>query len=180
MKRINAVLLCGLIGAGAGLLIAGSEPPLETVGNVNLARYAGRWYEIARYPNRFERKCDHDVTAEYSVKADGDIRVVNTCVTQAGKSTQSVGTAKVVDSSTHAKLKVSFFWPFYGKYWIIDLGENYEYAVVGEPSREYLWILSRTPEMQESVYQGILGRLAAKGYEPQKLLKTARTANTKP
>ena len=85
-----------------------------------------------------------------------------------------------MDSSTHAKLKVSFFWPFYGKYWIIDLGENYEYAVVGEPSREYLWILSRTPEMQESVYQGILGRLAAKGYEPQKLLKTARTANTKP
>ena len=104
MKRINAVLLGGLIGAGPGLLIAGSEPPLETVGNVNLARYAGRWYEIARYPNRFERKCDHDVTAEYSVKADGDIRVVTTCVTQAGKSTQSGGTAKVVDSSTLAKL----------------------------------------------------------------------------
>lgn len=172
MRRRNAIVLGGLIGAATGLMIASSEPPLETVRHVDLNRYAGRWFEIARYPNRFERKCDRDVTAEYSFKENGDIRVVNSCTTPAGKITKSVGTAKVVDPSTNAKLKVAFFWPFYGKYWIIDLGDEYEYAVVGEPSRDYLWILSRSPVMQDSVYQNILRQLPAKGYDPQKLVRT--------
>src|SRR5579872_3645261 len=123
MRTRNLFLLAGLIGVGAGLVMAAAEPPLETVQHIDLSRYVGRWYEIARYPNKFERKCDRDVTAEYSKKEDGDIRVVNACVSSNGKVNRSVGTAKVVDASSNAKLKVAFFWPFSGKYWVIDLGD---------------------------------------------------------
>ena len=155
--------------------MASSDSLLQTVQHVDLNRYQARWYEIARYPNWFEKKCDRDVTAEYSKKDNGDIRVVNTCVTQSGKINQSVGTAKIVDKSTNAKLKVTFFWPFYGNYWVIDLGDNYEYAVVGEPSRDYLWILSRTPMMPDSVYRQITDGLTVKEYQSSKLVKTRQT-----
>jgi apolipoprotein D and lipocalin family protein len=152
-------------------------PSLQTVAHVDLNRYLGRWYEIARYPNLFERKCDHDVTADYSIRADGKIRVLNSCVTADGKRKQSDGTAIVVDQETNAKLKVTFFWPFYGKYWIIDLGTEYEYSVVSEPSRDYLWILSRSPELPESTYQQILSRLSEQDYKSSKLVKTRQTAH---
>ena len=168
------------VAALAGFLVAVAGPPLETVRHVDLDRYTGRWFEIARYPNRFERKCDRDVTAEYSKKENGTIRVVNACVTRTGAIERSEGTAKIVDPSTNAKLKVTFFWPFYGKYWIIGLGDQYEYAVVGEPSREYLWILSRTPAIQDALYRKILLQVAASGYEPRKLVKTTQTAAVKP
>jgi apolipoprotein D and lipocalin family protein len=174
VRMRNVVMLVGRVGAVAGIMKAASKPSLKTVSHVDLSRYGGRWFEIARYPNRFERKCDRDVTAEYSLRSDGRIRVVNACLTRSGKIEQSHGTAKVVDSSTNAKLKVTFFWPFYGDYWIIDLGNEYEYAVIGEPSRRYLWILSRSPVMQDSVYQGILHRLIPQGYEPQKLVRTTQ------
>ncbi len=175
MRKRNLIILGGLLGAAAGWAMASSNPPLETVPQVDLGRYVGRWYEIARYPNRFERKCDRDVTAEYSIKRNGDIRVVNSCVKISGDVTQSIGAAKVVDKSTNAKLKVTFFWPFYGKYWIIALGWDYDYAVVGEPSRKYLWILSRNPQMPADLYREITGRLAAKGYDASKLVKTRQT-----
>lgn len=171
--------MAGLIGVGAGLAMAVSGPPLETVPHIDLDRYAGRWYEIARYPNKFERKCAHDVTAEYSAKVNGDIQVINACISQDGKVERTAGNAKVVETSTNAKLKVSFFRPFYGKYWVIDLGENYEYAVVGELSREYLWILCRTPAMPDAVYGKILNRLPALGYDPEKLVRTRQTGASK-
>jgi apolipoprotein D and lipocalin family protein len=180
MRIRNVVVAVGLISAVAGLVLANSEPPLETVRHVDLNRYVGRWFEISRYPNRFERKCDHDVTAEYSIKKDGTVRVVNACISPTGKIKQSEGTAKIVDASTNAKLKVTFFWPFYGNYWIIALGDEYEYAVVGEPSRDYLWILSRSPVMQDSVYQHILRQLTDKGYDPRKLVRTNQAAVLKP
>lgn len=169
------ILLVSLMGVAAG--ISDSMPPLQTVASVDLNRYIGKWYEIARYPNWFERDCDREVTAEYSLREDGKIRVVNSCLTDTGKRKQSVGSAVIVDKTTHAKLKVTFFWPFYGKYWIIDLGQNYEYAVVGEPSRGYLWILSRTPELPEMTYQGIVERLKEQGYEPSKLVRTRQNAS---
>ncbi len=146
-----------------------ADVPLETVAKVDLNRYIGRWYEIAKYPNRFERKCDRNVTAAYSIRPDGKIGVVNACTTRDGKQSVSSGWAKVVDKESAAKLKVTFFWPFFGDYWIIDLGANYEYAVVGEPSRKYLWILSRTPRMDQAVYAEVVSRLAAKGYNAAKL-----------
>jgi len=152
-----------------------TEVPLEAVPKVDLNLYTGRWYEIARYPNRFERKCDRDVTATYTLRADGKISVVNACTTREGKLTQAKGWAKVVDQKTGAKLKVTFFWPFFGDYWIIDLGPNYEYTVVGEPSRKYLWILSRTAKMDDKLYAEITSRLAAKGYDAAKLERGRQT-----
>lgn len=175
MRKPNLILLGGLIGAAAGWALAKSHPPLETVSTVDLNRYLGRWYEIARYPNSFERKCARDVTAQYSLKPDGDIRVVNSCTTLSGSIARSVGTAKTADKSTNAKLKVTFFWPFYGDYWIIDLGRDYDYAVVGEPSRKFLWILSRTSQMPQDLYLRVAARLASKGYDASKLIPTRQT-----
>ena len=116
-----------------------AQVPLKTVDHVDLNRYLGKWYEIARLPNRFEKKCHRDVTAEYS--RDGQkIIVHNSCIQQDGKPNVAEGRAKVVDATTNAKLKVTFFWPFYGNYWIIGLDSEYRWAVVGEPGRKYMWI----------------------------------------
>jgi apolipoprotein D and lipocalin family protein len=164
-----------LMGAFSVVKAASSQVPLQSVPKVDLNRYTGRWYEIARYPNSFERKCDRNVTAAYTLRSDGKIGVVNTCTTSEGKFTQSKGWAKVVDQNTGSKLKVTFFWPFFGDYWIIDLSPNYEYAVVGEPSRKYLWILSRTAKMDDKLYAEITGRLAAKGYDAAKLERVRQT-----
>ncbi|MGH9718257.1 MAG: lipocalin family protein [Candidatus Acidiferrales bacterium] len=176
MRQRNLIIVGGLLGAAAGWAVANSNPALETVPEVDLGRYVGRWFEIARYPNRFERKCYRNVTAEYSTSRNGDIRVVNSCVKASGHVTQSIGVARVVDKSTNAKLKVTFFWPFYGKYWIIDLGRDYDYAVIEEPSRRYLWILSRNPQMPGDLYQRVTARLAAIGYDASRLMKTSQTA----
>ncbi len=102
--------------------------------------------------------------------------MTNSCVKSNGAVTRAVGAAKVADKSTNAKLKVAFFWPFYGKYWIIDLGREYDYAVVGEPSRRYLWILSRTSQVSDNLYSSITARLAARGYDASKLIRTRQTA----
>lgn len=152
-----------------------SDVPLITVDRVDLQRYVGRWYEIARYPNRFQRKCQSDTTATYTLRADGKIQVANACRQKDGSITTATGTAKVVDATTNAKLKVTFFWPFYGDYWIIGLGPEYQYAIVGEPSRKYLWILSRTPTMDEKTYQEVLHRVESLGYQPGALIKTSQS-----
>jgi apolipoprotein D and lipocalin family protein len=145
--------------------------PLQVVPQVDVKRYLGSWYEIARYPNRFQKGCV-DSRADYRLRPDGDIRVLNTCRKDnpEGPVKSAEGRAWIVDKNTNAKLKVRFFWPFSGDYWIIDLGENYEYAVVGEPKRKYLWILSRRPAMDPESYQEILGRLKETGYDPGKLM----------
>lgn len=154
-------------------LLLFSEPaPLKAVEHVDLARYLGKWHEIARYPNRFEKDCVSDVTAEYTRRDDGKITVKNACRKADGKSKESKGTAKVVDSASNAKLKVTFFWPFYGDYWVIDVDPEYKYAVVGEPDRKYLWVLSRTPELAPGVYERITAMVRELGYDPAKLVKT--------
>lgn len=146
---------------------------LETVEYVDLSRYVGQWYEIARYHQRFQEGCVGS-RATYTQRADGRITVVNECYDHSfsGKLRTVKGKAWVVDKTTNARLKVSFFWPFAGDYWIIDLGSDYEYAVVGHPSRKYLWILARTPHMDENEYQAILTRLQKQGYDTTKLIKT--------
>jgi apolipoprotein D and lipocalin family protein len=164
-----------LVGVFSVAQLSFAQAPLQPVPKVDLNRYTGRWYEIARYPNRFERKCDRNVTATYALRSDGKISVVNACTTREGKPTQSDGWAKVVDPQSGSKLKVTFFWPFFGDYWIIDLSPNYEYAVVGEPSRKYLWILSRTAKMDDRLYAEITARLAAKGYDATKLVRGRQT-----
>lgn len=153
----------------------GIKRPLEVVEHVDLNRYTGKWFEIARYPNRFQKDCATDTTATYTLRKDGKIEVVNSCMRKDHKLKSARGTAKVVDPRTNAKLKVTFFWPFYGDYWIIDLDSDYRYAVVGDPGRRYLWILSRTPHMDETEYQKILTNIRDAGYDPERLMKTAQT-----
>ena len=149
------------------------ERPLETVPHVDLTRYAGTWYEIASYPQHFQKGCT-GTTATYTLRPNGTVEVINRCARDSldGRITVARGKARVVDRSTNAKLKVTFFWPFWGDYWIIDLGREYEYAVVGHPSRKYLWVLSRTPHMDDAVYAGILDRLRAQGYDTTRLVRT--------
>lgn len=137
----------------------------------------GQWYEIARLPNRFEKKCADSVTATYTLRPDGKIKVVNRCRKATGEFTTANGKAKIVDQETNAKLKVTFFWPFYGHYWILDLGPNYEYAVVGDPSRNYLWILSRTPQIDEALYQQLLAKMAARGFQTGRMIRTTQPAS---
>ncbi len=160
---------------------AGERARLETVPAVDLDRYLGRWYEIASYPAWFQRGCTAS-TAEYSRRPDGAIRVVNRCRKGAlgGKPKVAEGKAVVVDPIRNAKLEVSFFWPFSGDYWIIDLDQEYGWAVVGEPRRNYLWILSRTPTMDEATYQAIVSRLPDKGYDPGKLRRTLQPTEVRP
>ena len=141
---------------------------------MDINRYIGEWYEIARYEHKFQRGCVGS-NATYSLREDGKISVLNQCYEKSnpGKMRSAKGKAWVVDKQSNAKLKVSFFWPFSGDYWVIDLGKDYEYAVIGHPGRKYLWILSRSPEMDENVYNKILARLEKQDYNTSKLLKSA-------
>jgi len=151
---------------------------MEVVPKVDLQRYLGTWYEIAAIPQRFQKGCTASV-AEYSLRPDGDIKVLNSCRkgTVDGELSSAEGKAWVVDPATNARLKVSFFWPFSGDYWIIELGQDYEYAVVGHPNRKYLWVLSRTPVLDETLYQGILQRMTALGYDLSTVVRTPQRVN---
>ena len=160
--------------AFAAVALEDRKEKLEVVPTVDLTRYVGRWYEISRLPNSFQKKCADSVTADYTMRADGKIEVLNRCRKPSGEYTTAKGKAKIVDKKTNAKLKVTFFWPFYGDYWILDLGPNYEYAVVGEPDRKYLWILSRSPQMDEALYQQLLQKMAAKGFNTEKMIRTSQ------
>lgn len=150
-----------------------SHPPLTVVSQVDLTRYVGTWYEIASYPTSFQKGCV-GTKATYSLRPDGDIDVLNQCYKSGfdGEISSVRGKAWVVDRNSNAKLKVRFFWPFWGSYWIIDLGKDYDYSVVGHPSRKYLWILSRSPRMDDVLYYEILGRITQQGYDTSKLVKT--------
>ena len=147
--------------------------PLQTVPYVDLKKYAGKWYEIATYPQFFQKGC-HCTTAEYTWTEHGYVIVENRCNKERvlGPVSYIKGKAFVEAGSGNAKLKVQFFWPFRGKYWIIELAEDYSYAVVSHPNKKYLWILSRTSTMEESLYQKILSSLQSKGFDLSKLQKT--------
>lgn len=159
-------------GFAAAVALEDRKDKLEVVQSVDLSRYVGRWYEIARLPNSFQKKCADTVTANYTLREDGKIEVINRCRKASGEYTTAKGNAKVVDKKTNAKLKVTFFWPFYGDYWILDVGPNYEYAVVGEPGRKYLWILSRSPQMDEALVQQLQQKMKAKGFNTEKMIRT--------
>ena len=175
---LKPILVAIIASAIMGVMVPDShKSELEVVSSVDLSRYVGRWYEIARLPNRFEKKCADSVTATYALRPDGKIEVVNRCRKSSGEYTTAKGKAKIVDKKTNAKLKVTFFWPFYGDYWILDLGSNYEYAVVGDPSREYLWILSRTPRIEAALYQQLLGKMAARGFKTERMIRTSQPAD---
>jgi len=146
---------------------------LQTVPNVDLKKYAGKWYEIASYPQYFQKGC-HCTTAEYTLSEKGYVIVENRCNRDnvSGKQSYIKGKAFVEEGTGNAKLKVQFFWPFKAKYWIIDLATDYSYAVVSHPNRKYLWILSRTSKMDNVVYQEIISKLKSKGFDLSTLQKT--------
>ena len=179
MKRVVG-LVSGL-AMSAGCATSTTErlhlPPLQTVAHVDLSRYVGTWHEIANFPQSFQRGCTA-TTATYTLRADGDIDVLNRCRkgSLVGKEKSALGRAHVVDRATNAKLEVSFFRPFWGDYWIIDLADDYSYAVVGHPGRDYLWILARAPTMAEATFQGIVARLQAGGYQTSRLVRTLQGA----
>lgn len=154
----------------------GHLPELPTVQDVDLNRYLGTWYEIASFPQSFQRGCT-GTTANYSLKKNGEIRVLNTCRVDSldGKEKSAEGTAWVVDTKTNSKLKVQFFWPFSGDYWIVDLAKDYSYAVVGAPDREYLWFLSRTPTLSNELYARLLSKVAELGFDGSRLVKTLQS-----
>jgi len=174
---IGVILLGSLAGAGCATTTTSRLhlPPLQTVSHVDVERYLGTWFEIAAIPQWFERGCTA-TTATYSLRPDGQLDVLNRCRKGSldGPEDVAKGRARVVDRTTNAKLAVSFFRPFWGDYWIIGLGSGYEYAVVGDPGRDYLWILSRTPTLDGTVYDALLARLRDLGYEVDRLVRTVQ------
>jgi len=163
LKSLMAAFLV-TIGCTAG------EPKtnVTTVKSVDLQRYAGTWYELASYPQFFEKGCSR-VKATYTPK-DGYIEVFNQSVKN-GKPNNIKGKAFVVDHSGNARLKVQFFWPFRGNYWIIDLADDYSWALVSDPNRKTLWILSRTPKIDVELYNSLINTLVEKGFKKEKIVK---------
>ncbi len=153
-------------------------PELKTVEHVDVVRYMGTWFEIAKFPQRFEKGLV-GVTANYSLLKNGKVRVLNKGYKENFNGTLKTakGKARVVDTTTNAKLKVSFFWPFAGNYWILELGKDYEYAMVGDESRKYLWILSRTPQLDEIVYNELLKHAQEKGFDISKIERDPQRPN---
>ena len=143
---------------------------LQTVPYVDVKKYAGKWYEIASFPQRFQKRCNC-TTAEYTFTDKGFLIVENRCNKDSvnGKQSYVKGKGFIVENSGNAKLKVQFFWPFKGKYWIIDLADDYSYAVVGHPNKKYLWVLSRTATMKDTLYQEIISRIKEKGFDISKI-----------
>lgn len=151
----------------------GESRPVEVVSSVDLKRYEGTWYEIARFPNRFQRKCQGDTSATYTLRPDGKVNVVNRCREEDGSFNTATGTARVASAEgPNTKLKVTFFWPFSGDYWIIGLDPDYRWALVGDPQRKYLWVLNREPRMDDAEYQRVLGLARAQGFDVARLLLT--------
>lgn len=166
--NLRAILsACVLMPAGCAHV-----PPPRTVPTVDLARYAGEWHEVASFPNFFQRGCSF-TKAAYTPMANGKIRVVNTC-TRGSKPVSIEGTARAVPGSNNSKLKVRFFGPFEGDYWILELDPAYRWAVVGTPNRKYLWILARTPELPPGVLADLRARAAAQGFDTGQLRMTTQ------
>jgi apolipoprotein D and lipocalin family protein len=155
------------MGSGSSL------PRLETVKSVDLNRYMGKWYEILRLPQTFEKGCA-GVSAEYALRPDGKVDVKNSCRKDSceGKLSTANGVAHVVDADKPAQLKVSFFWPFEGDYWILDLASDYSYVAVGAPDRKSFWILSRKPTLDESITEGLLAKFQKQGFDFQNIIRT--------
>ena len=173
MKMIAPLLLVLSLNAGA------AQAPLATIAKLDVPRYLGTWYEIAKFPNRFQKHCSGFTKATYSALADGSLQVFNRCRTDDGKIDEAIGVARQQGRSDSPKLKVRFapaflsFLPMvWGDYWVIDLDPAYQLVAVSEPKREYLWILARTPKVDKASYDALVARLAAQGLDVSKLVAT--------
>jgi apolipoprotein D and lipocalin family protein len=171
-RLLNAIaLLVAFNSAGA--------QEVQAVARVDLVRYSGTWFEIARLPNKFQAQCVANVSAVYVPRSDGQIEVINRCLKADGSTEAATGRGRIVDALSNAKLKVRFApawlsWlpSVWGDYWVLDLASDYSYAAVGEPGHKYLWILARNHNLSEGQYQEIVQRLAKQGYDTAGLVKT--------
>jgi apolipoprotein D and lipocalin family protein len=153
-----------------------SDQAVKTIASLDVPRYLGTWYEIAKFPNRFQKMCISNTKAVYTAKPDGNLRVLNSCKTASGETSEAEGLARQIGAKDSPKLEVRFapewlsFLPMvWGDYWVIDLDPQYQLAAVSDPSREYLWVLSRTPQLDPKVYADLLQRLQQQRYDIQKL-----------
>jgi len=153
------------------LMVTLQAAPPQVVAQVDLARYMGTWHEIAKFPNRFQRGCGC-TTATYALRPDGKVAVANRCRGVDGNPKLAKGWAKVVDPTVPGKLRVTFFWPFFGDYWILALDPDYRHVLVGTPNRKYLWILARTPRMEESAYLALVQKAREQGFPVERLVRT--------
>ena len=185
MIKIRVVVAAGCLAllSGAGALQAQTKQPLRVVPMVDLARYAGQWYEIARFPNRFQKRCAGDVTANYVLKPDGEVSVTNRCSLDNGERIEAEGVARVADKGKpNSILKVRFAPAFlsflpqvWGDYQILALAPDYSYSLVGDPGREYLWVLSRSPRMDSATYDRLVEEAQAQGFDTMLLQKTRQS-----
>lgn len=181
-KNLLAILFCltslsATANAGAAENAAqAAGAALTTIPSLNVARYMGTWFEIAKYPNSFQKKCVGGTRADYSLMSDGRVQVINRCRIAGGETSEAIGVARQIGPADSPRLEVRFapawlsFLPFvWGNYWVIDLDEDYQLAAVSEPAREYLWILSRTPKVDPARHEALLNRLRQKGFDLEKL-----------
>jgi apolipoprotein D and lipocalin family protein len=172
-RLIVALILCALS------LVGRAQAPVASVPSVDLARYSGKWFEIASFPMFFQRHCVADTTAEYASAPDGGITVHNRCRTEKGFD-EATGRATVVEGTGNGRLKVSFFWPFKADYWILGLDPEYRWAVVGNPNRKYLWVLSRTAQLPPAQLQAALASASAQGFDLSQLRYTPQAGASLP
>jgi apolipoprotein D and lipocalin family protein len=180
--RTTAVLALAVLVQAADVHTADAQPApssLRTIERLDVPRYMGTWYEIAKFPNRFQCQCTSDTRAEYAAQPDGTVRVVNRCRTEGGKTTEAVGLAQQVGGPDSPKLQVRFApawlsWlpAVWGDYWIVDLDPDYQLVAVSEPSRKYLWILARSPHVDPAREGAMLKRLAEQGLDISRLQPT--------
>ena len=156
-------------------------PPVNTIAALDVPRYMGTWYEIAKFPNRFQAKCTANTRARYLAQADGSVQVLNSCITADGSTIDALGLAKQIGSATSPKLQVRFapawlsWLPMvWGDYWVVDLDADYQLAAVSDAKREYLWVLSRTPQVNAKAYDALLQRVQAQHFDVRKLEQTTQ------
>ena len=181
---MRLVTIAALLPFAVGAAIAAAPPPLRVVPELDLQRYSGRWFEIARLPNRFQTKCAGDVTAVYTPRPDGRITVTNRCREASGRTTEAAGVARRVDGRPASVLEVRFAPAFlsfvpavWGDYQVLALGKDYDHALIGTPDRKYLWVLSRAPRMDAATYQSLLDQAKAQGFDVAAVVKTPQSSS---
>jgi apolipoprotein D and lipocalin family protein len=159
---------------------AHAETPLTPIATLDVARYMGTWHEVARYPNTFQRRCVADTSARYTLQSSGRVEVLNRCRNADGEMIEALGEARQQGAADSPRLKVRFapawlsWLPLvWGDYWVVDLDAAYSLVAVSEPGRDYLWVLSRTPQLDTAAYEALLDRLAAQGFDLKRLERSA-------
>ncbi len=174
MVRLSKNIILILLISNLSASCTNSESMIDTtvVKHLDIEKYLGTWYEIARYDNRFEKGLV-GVTATYSMRKDGKIKVVNSGYKGSldGEFSEAIGKAKIPNKDVPSKLKVSFFWIFYSDYFVMELDKDYQWAIVGSSSDKFLWILSRTPQIPEELYSELVAKIEKRGYDISKLVK---------